>query len=225
MYRTIALFAREGEGTLAPWDPTRKLVVRGPYRFVRNPMIVGVLTVVVRRGRRVRLAGAARRGRALFFAVNAVWFPLIEEPGLVRRFGAGLRGLSRGTCRGGCRAAPPGRLLRSPPRAWARMPGVENFEVFLAVLFVSVAGLNVLARWLDGPVSDPAGASAAWLLGAAAGDARDRAGPGRRPGRLPAAAPVLGRVLLRPPGAAQRTCAPISLLAIGLVLATMAWSP
>ena len=47
MYRTIALFAREGEGTLAPWDPTQKLVVRGPYRFVRNPMIVGVLSVVL----------------------------------------------------------------------------------------------------------------------------------------------------------------------------------
>ena len=72
MYRTITLFAREGDGTLAPWDPTRRLVVRGPYRFVRNPMIVGVLAVIW---------GLA------FFAVNAVWFPVIEEPGLVRRFG------------------------------------------------------------------------------------------------------------------------------------------
>ena len=85
-YRTVALFAREGEGTLAPWDPTRKLVVRGPYRYVRNPMITGVLLV---------LAGeAALFGSvwilvwaAAFFAVNTVWFPLVEEPGLVGRFG------------------------------------------------------------------------------------------------------------------------------------------
>src|SRR5687767_1709446 len=47
MYRTISLFAREGDGTLAPWDPPRKLVVRGPYRYVRNPMITGVLTVLL----------------------------------------------------------------------------------------------------------------------------------------------------------------------------------
>jgi protein-S-isoprenylcysteine O-methyltransferase Ste14 len=32
----IRLFARVGQGTLAPWDPTRRLVVVGPYRYVRN---------------------------------------------------------------------------------------------------------------------------------------------------------------------------------------------
>ena len=47
MYRTISLFAHAGKGTLAPWDATRKLVVHGPYRFVRNPMITGVLTVLL----------------------------------------------------------------------------------------------------------------------------------------------------------------------------------
>jgi protein-S-isoprenylcysteine O-methyltransferase Ste14 len=86
MYRTIALFAREGEGTLAPWDPTRKLVVRGPYRFVRNPMIVGVLAVVL--GEAALFGSPALAiWAALFFAVNAVWFPLVEEPGLAQRFG------------------------------------------------------------------------------------------------------------------------------------------
>src|SRR2546423_1879810 len=30
-------FSTEGEGTLAPWDPPRKLVLRGTYRYVRNP--------------------------------------------------------------------------------------------------------------------------------------------------------------------------------------------
>jgi protein-S-isoprenylcysteine O-methyltransferase Ste14 len=39
-------FYRIGRGTLAPWDPPKKLVVVGLYRFVRNPMYVGVLTWV-----------------------------------------------------------------------------------------------------------------------------------------------------------------------------------
>ena len=47
MVRTVALFARVGDGTLAPWDPTSRLVVRGPYRHVRNPMISGVLCVLL----------------------------------------------------------------------------------------------------------------------------------------------------------------------------------
>ncbi len=44
---TVRLFARVGRGTLAPWDPTRHIVIEGPYRHVRNPMIVAVLTVLV----------------------------------------------------------------------------------------------------------------------------------------------------------------------------------
>jgi protein-S-isoprenylcysteine O-methyltransferase Ste14 len=36
-----------GKGTLAPWDPPKRLVVVGLYRFVRNPMYVAVLTVVL----------------------------------------------------------------------------------------------------------------------------------------------------------------------------------
>jgi protein-S-isoprenylcysteine O-methyltransferase Ste14 len=84
---TIWLFSTAGEGTLAPWDPTAKLVVRGPYRHVRNPMISGVAFV---------LAGEAAllgsKSLALWFAavvgVNAVYIPLVEEPGLRRRFGA-----------------------------------------------------------------------------------------------------------------------------------------
>ena len=43
---TVRLFDRVGEGTLAPWDPPRRLVVEGPYRHVRNPMITAVLAVL-----------------------------------------------------------------------------------------------------------------------------------------------------------------------------------
>jgi len=41
----IYLFARIVQGTIAPWDTTRKLVTAGPYCFVRNPMIIGVALV------------------------------------------------------------------------------------------------------------------------------------------------------------------------------------
>jgi protein-S-isoprenylcysteine O-methyltransferase Ste14 len=84
---TVALFARIGRGTLAPWDPTEKLVVRGPYRRVRNPMISGVLFVLL--GEAAILSSVAvLLWAAVFLAANAIWMPLVEEPGLRRRFGA-----------------------------------------------------------------------------------------------------------------------------------------
>lgn len=44
---TVWDFATYGRGTPAPIDAPRKLVVRGLYRYSRNPMYVGVLTVIV----------------------------------------------------------------------------------------------------------------------------------------------------------------------------------
>jgi protein-S-isoprenylcysteine O-methyltransferase Ste14 len=85
--QTVALFATVGEGTLAPWDPTTRLVVRGPYRRVRNPMISGVLCVLL--GEALLFGSpAVLVWAAIVFAVNAIYFPLIEEPGLRERFGA-----------------------------------------------------------------------------------------------------------------------------------------
>src|SRR5439155_559887 len=49
----ILTFVFVGKGTAAPFDPPRRLVVQGPYRFVRNPMYVG--------------AGIALVGAALFY--------------------------------------------------------------------------------------------------------------------------------------------------------------
>lgn len=42
----VGLFARVGRGTLAPWDPTQRLVAVGPYREVCNPIIIDVLAVL-----------------------------------------------------------------------------------------------------------------------------------------------------------------------------------
>jgi protein-S-isoprenylcysteine O-methyltransferase Ste14 len=84
---TVSLFVRIGRGTLAPWDPTSRLVVRGPYRHVRNPMISGVLAVLL--GEAALFGSVAVLAWwATVFAVNAVYFVCVEEPGLRQRFGA-----------------------------------------------------------------------------------------------------------------------------------------
>lgn len=87
---TVGLFARVGKGTLAPWDATRRLVVRGVYRHVRNPMIVGVMCVLL--GEATLLGSLPLLGWfALFLLANALYIPLVEEPGLERRFGTDYR--------------------------------------------------------------------------------------------------------------------------------------
>jgi len=82
----VLLFARVGRGTLAPWDPTRRLVVVGPYRHVRNPMISAVATMLT--GEALFFLSTRIAMWLLFFvALNHTYFVLIEEPGLARRFG------------------------------------------------------------------------------------------------------------------------------------------
>jgi protein-S-isoprenylcysteine O-methyltransferase Ste14 len=86
MVATIRLFVTVGQGTLAPWDPPQHLVVRGIYRHVRNPMISGVLFVLL--GESLLTASRPLFGWFLVFAlINAIYIPLWEEPGLVQRFG------------------------------------------------------------------------------------------------------------------------------------------
>ena len=87
---SLRRFSAEGRGTLAPWDPPRQLVVRGPYRYVRNPMISGVVFVLF--GEALLLASRAHVVWALaVLALNLVYIPLLEEPGLEHRFGAAYR--------------------------------------------------------------------------------------------------------------------------------------
>jgi protein-S-isoprenylcysteine O-methyltransferase Ste14 len=86
----VSLFARVGRGTLAPWDPTRRLVAVGPYRHVRNPMISGVLLMLAGEALFWR-SGALALGAGAFLLINHAYFLLSEEPGLERRFGEGYR--------------------------------------------------------------------------------------------------------------------------------------
>jgi protein-S-isoprenylcysteine O-methyltransferase Ste14 len=84
--RTIGLFSRRGEGTLAPWDETRNLVAAGPYRHVRNPMITGVFIILTGETLASGTPGMAV-WTGVFGALNAIYMPLVEEPRLARRFG------------------------------------------------------------------------------------------------------------------------------------------
>ena len=84
---SLRRFAAEGKGTLAPWDPPREFVVTGPYRYVRNPMITGVIVVLAGEAAVLRSVPHATWA-VTFFALNAVFIPLLEEPQLRRRFGA-----------------------------------------------------------------------------------------------------------------------------------------
>jgi len=82
----ITLFARVGKGTLAPWDPTSRLVAVGPYRYTRNPMITGVSSILT--GEALAMGSWRLALWALIFIVlNHIYFLLIEEPGLEHRFG------------------------------------------------------------------------------------------------------------------------------------------
>jgi protein-S-isoprenylcysteine O-methyltransferase Ste14 len=83
---SLRRFATKGKGTLAPWDPPRLFVVHGPYRFVRNPMISGVIFILC--GEALILLSRPHAVWAItFFVINLVYIPLFEEPQLAQRFG------------------------------------------------------------------------------------------------------------------------------------------
>jgi protein-S-isoprenylcysteine O-methyltransferase Ste14 len=83
---SLRRFIIEGKGTLAPWDPPTRLVVRGVYRHVRNPMISGVALALF--GEALVLLSRPHLVWALaFLGINGVYIPLVEEPLLARRFG------------------------------------------------------------------------------------------------------------------------------------------
>ncbi len=84
--QTIRRFNSIGRGTLAPWSPTRVLVVQGIYRHVRNPMISGVFCILL--GEAVLLGSLPLFYWFVWFVLaNLIYIPWLEEPGLVRRFG------------------------------------------------------------------------------------------------------------------------------------------
>ena len=82
----VTLFMKLGKGTPAPWDPPKRLVIQGPYRHVRNPMITGALLMLLAEAILFQSLPIAT-WMTVFFIGNAIYFPLIEEKGLEKRFG------------------------------------------------------------------------------------------------------------------------------------------
>src|SRR5687767_10589786 len=79
-------FARHGEGTLSPADPTRKLVVKGFYRYSRNPMYLAVMLILL--GETIFMK-SLELGMYMFFVLAAflLFIILFEEPRLYKTFG------------------------------------------------------------------------------------------------------------------------------------------
>lgn len=106
---TVRLFASlGGGGSPAPWDPIQNFIVTGPYLYVRNPMLTGVL-----------LAQAAMAmffqswplaiWMVFFFCLNTVYFKFSEEPGLEKRYGEPYQAYCRNVNRWVPRFSPYGQ--------------------------------------------------------------------------------------------------------------------
>ena len=83
----VVVFVTRGRGTPAPFDPPRRFVAGGPYRYVRNPMYLGAILSLLG-------SGLAVGSPAIILLAGGFWllahtFVLVyEEPALERRFGA-----------------------------------------------------------------------------------------------------------------------------------------
>ena len=107
---TIRLFFAAGKGTLAPWDPPKKLVVLGPHRHVRIPMITGVLLMLAAES---VLFGSwpLAAWMVAFLVIHAIYLLRFEEPSLERRLGVDYRRYKRSAPRWS--SSGPARSSRS----------------------------------------------------------------------------------------------------------------
>jgi len=84
---SFAHFALKGRGTPAPIAPTENLVVSGPYRYVRNPMYVAVITIILAQA--LLFGSSAVLIYGLVVAASVFGFTrLYEEPTLSETHGA-----------------------------------------------------------------------------------------------------------------------------------------
>ena len=87
MMNCILNFAIYGKGTLSPTDPTKKLVIAGLYKYSRNPMYVGVVSMLV--GEAVFFqSGRLGVYSIVIFLIFHLFILFFEEPRLKKDFGA-----------------------------------------------------------------------------------------------------------------------------------------
>lgn len=79
-------FALRGRGTPAPIAPPQRLVLEGLHRYIRNPMYVGVLLIVVGQATLFQSMTLVRYAAAFWLAAH-LFVLLYEEPALERKFG------------------------------------------------------------------------------------------------------------------------------------------
>lgn len=84
--QSLILFIKIGKGTLAPWNPTQKLVVKSLYQYVRNPMILGVLCILIAESLWFQSFNIFL-WFVFFFTTCNLYFIFKEEPDLLKRFG------------------------------------------------------------------------------------------------------------------------------------------
>jgi len=79
-------FITKGRGTAFPTDPPKEMVIRGPYRYVRNPMYVGNLAIIF--GEALLFASPVLLLYAIVMCVvTHLYVTVSEEPVLTRRYG------------------------------------------------------------------------------------------------------------------------------------------
>jgi protein-S-isoprenylcysteine O-methyltransferase Ste14 len=108
------VFVVQGRGTAAPYDPPLALVAQGLYRYVRNPMYVSAVLIVLGTG--LWTGAASLFGYALLLALSYHLFVrYYEEPRLQREFGASYADYCAGVPRWWPRVAPWRGGRSSPP--------------------------------------------------------------------------------------------------------------
>jgi protein-S-isoprenylcysteine O-methyltransferase Ste14 len=113
LVQAFVRFVGEGGGTPAPIAPTQRLVVDGPYRYVRNPMYLAVVAVII--GQALLLGQPGLLGYAAAVGgATAAFAHGYEEPTLRRQFGAQYETYRR---------AVPAWWPRRPPLGQPGQPG------------------------------------------------------------------------------------------------------
>ena len=85
-FACAALFTTKGRGTQAVFDPPSRFVMSGPYKYVRNPMYIGYVSLLLGFGLYRQSLAILLLALSLLLLIH-LFICLVEEAGLARRFG------------------------------------------------------------------------------------------------------------------------------------------